>query len=417
MADALTHTPLLALGLVLVFGALLGGGAERLRIPWITGCVLAGILLGPSAAGLLHGATLAALGGIAQVAVAVIAFNIGCQLALTRLRAVGSSILLLAAAQLVAPALIVLAGEALLGMALATALILAAVAPMTAPTTTFSVIRRRGAGGPFVDRALGILAINDAAAVLVFSAVSAAAVGLLAAADAGVALGGALGAAVLNEAVSLLLGAGLGLAWLGLRRLLEGGGPGWEARLLASLGGVLLLGIGGAIGFGLSHLLVPLGIGAAIANGLDEAGRERVRALIHALEDPLFIIFFVLAGAHLPLAGAGHAGLLLAALAYVAGRFAGKYGAVFLAATALRLDGPTRRWLGLCFPSQGGLAMGAVLALKGSAAVQALPPAAAQGVEDAISVVLIGVLASQLVGPVLIDLAVRRGCAAVPRGG
>ena len=358
MADALTHTPLLALGLVLVFGALLGGGAERLRIPWITGCVLAGILLGPSAAGLLHGATLAALGSVAQLAVAVIAFNVGCQLALARLRATGGSILLLAAAQLVAPALIVLAGEALLGMALATALILAAVAPSAPPS-----------------------------------------------------------AAVLNEAASLLLGAGLGLAWLGLLRLLEGGGPGWEARLLASLGGVLLLGIGGAIGFGLSHLLVPLGIGAAIANGLDEAGRERVRALIHALEDPLFIIFFVLAGAHLPLAGAGHLGLLLAALAYVAGRFAGKYGAVYLAATALRLDGPTRRWLGLCFPSQGGLAMGAVLALKGSAAVQALPPAAAKGVEDAISVVLIGVLASQLAGPVLIDLAVRRGCAAVPRGG
>ena len=58
-----------------------------------------------------------------------------------------------------------------------------------------------------------------------------------------------------------------------------------------------------------------------------------------------------------------------------------------------------------------------MLALKGSAAVQALPPAAAQGVEDAKSVVLIGVLASQLVGPVRIDLAVRRGCAAVPCGG
>ncbi|MBX9698844.1 MAG: hypothetical protein K2X74_05375, partial [Acetobacteraceae bacterium] len=227
-------------------------------------------------------------------------------------------------------------------------------------------------------------------------------------------LAAALGAALLNEAMSLLLGAGLGLAWLGLRRLLEDGGPGWEARLLATLIGVLMLGIGGAIGFGLSHLLVPLGLGAAIANGLDEAARERVRALLRGLEDPLFIVFFVLAGAHLTLGGAGHLGLLLAALVYLAGRLAGKYGAVSLTAAALRMDEPTRRWLGLCFPSQGGLAMGAVIALKGSAAVQALPAAAAQGVEQAIAVILVAVLASQLVGPALIDLAVRRGAATDP---
>jgi Kef-type K+ transport system membrane component KefB len=411
MLDALLSSPMLSLGAILVVGALLGDGAERARIPWITGCILAGLLLGPVGAGLLRGPVLAALDGVAQVALAVIAFNIGCQLALSRLAAIGRSIVLLAVAQLLAPLALVLAAEGALGLALPTALIVAAAAPMTAPTTTFSVIQRRQATGPFVDRALGILAINDAVAVLIFSVASAAAVGLPGAQASGAALGATLRDAALSEALSLLFGGGLGGVYLVVRRILEDGRPGWEPRLTATLLGLLLLGIGGAVSLGLSHLLVPLGLGIAVANGVAEAERRRVRSLIRGLEDPLFIVFFVLAGAHLPLSAAENLAVLLAAVVYVAGRFGGKYGAIFLTASALRLDRPTRTYLGLCFPSQGGLAMGAVLALKGSAAVQLLPPGAAAQVEAAISVILVAVLVSQLAGPALIDLAVRRGVA------
>jgi len=99
----------------------------------------------------------------------------------------------------------------------------------------------------------------------------------------------------------------------------------------------------------------------------------------------------------------------LAAVVYLLARFAGKYVAVFVTASALRLDAPTRRYLGLCFPSQGALAMGLVLALNGSPAVRELPPTAAGSVEEAVSIILIGVLLSQILGPVLIDFAVRRG--------
>lgn len=96
---------------------------------------------------------------------------------------------------------------------------------------------------------------------------------------------------------------------------------------------------------------------------------------------------------------------------YLASRFAGKYAGIYLTAAALRLDRMTRRYLGLCFPAQGGLAMGLVLAARSSPEIQHLPAPAGQPVETAIAIILAGVLISQLAGPLLIDFGLRRGSA------
>jgi Kef-type K+ transport system membrane component KefB len=408
LIDAVLGSPLFLLGLILALGALLGDLAERLRVPWITGCILLGVALGPAAADILPAARADTLGGFTQAALAVIAFNIGSELTLDRLRTIGRSVVLLTLAQLLAPFALVLAGETFLGLALPAALILGAVAPATAPTTTYSVIRRREATGPFVDRALGVLALNDASCVLIFSAVSAAVVAMLGAGSAN-GIRAALWGAAANELLSIAAGIALGLLYLAIRHIIEDGRLGWESRLMAMLLGVVLLSIGGAIALGLSHLLLPLSLGIVVANGADGAEREWIRDHIKGFEEPLFFVFFVLAGAHLPVSATENLTLLAAAGVYLACRFAGKYTGICLTASALRLDPPTRRYLGLCFPSQGALAMGLVLAFRHSPAVQQLPAAVSQPIEAAVSVILIGVLLSQLVGPMLIDLAIRRG--------
>lgn len=407
----LLASPLILLGVTLAVGALLGGAAERIRVPWITGCIIAGVVLGPGVTDVLDDGVLHALEGFTQVALAVIAFNIGSQLVFSRLKEIGRSIVLLAAAQLLAPFFVVLAAESVMGVAFPTALVLAAVAPATAPTTTYSVIRRLNASGPFVDRVLGVLALNDAAAVLIFSVASAAALTLVSADGSAATLTGALLTATTNELVSVVTGLALGVAYLGGRKLIEDGTPGWQARLTAMLLGLLVASIGSAVALGLSHLLVPLSLGVVIANGIDDAERGFLHELIRSFEEPLFIVFFVLAGAHLPLSAAAHAAILAATAVYLAGRFGGKYAGIFATATALKLDPPTRRYLGLCFPSQGALAMGLVLAFRSSPAVSALPPAALQPIEAAVSIILVAVLISQMVGPLLIDIAVRRATA------
>ncbi|HYN37719.1 MAG TPA: cation:proton antiporter [Rhodospirillales bacterium] len=295
------------------------------------------------------------------------------------------------------------------GAAISAALIVAAIAPATAPTTTYAVIQRREASGPFVDRVLGILAINDAATVLVFSAISAVVAAQLGAGVSSSVIGGALLHAAKTEGLSVAAGVAPGIVHLALRRLVADGTPGWESRLTAVLIGLLVLAIGVAITFELSHLLVPLSLGMVIANGVGDAERSQIHTLIRPFEQPLFILFFVLAGARLPVSAVEHLAILTASLAYLAGRFAGKYMGIFVTASALRLDRPTGRYLGLCFPSQGALAMGLILAFRESPAVQRLSPDAQQPIDAAVSIILVSVLLSQLVGPLLIDFAVRRG--------
>jgi Kef-type K+ transport system membrane component KefB len=411
LISALLTNQLVLLGAILVLGAAFGDFAERAKIPWITGCILAGVVLGPSATDVLATSQLPALGGFLQASLAVIAFNIGSQLVGKRLRAIGWSIALLAIAQLLAPFALVLIGETMAGMALTTALIVAAVAPATAPTTTYAVIKRLKATGPFIDRALGVLAINDASTILVFSVTSAAVLALIASPGSAGSIDIAFFSTVTNEAVSVLAGAALGIFYILLRPMIEDDTPGSEARLAAVLLGLVIVAIGGAIVLGLSQLLVPLTLGVVIANGVDGTERDHVHRSIQAFEEPLFIVFFVLAGAQLPLLSAAHATIVIAALLYILARFVGKYGGIFLTASLLRLDEPTGRYLGLCFPSQGGLAMGLVLAFRSAREVEALPPTAHQSIDTAVSIVLLAVLVSQLFGPLVIDFAVRRASA------
>ena len=409
--EAVLNSPLPALGVILVCGAALGGAVERAGVPWITGAVFAGAALGPDALGVLNDRTLQELGGFSHASIAIIAFSIGSRLVASRVRALGASTALLALAQLIAPLVLVLATEAASGVSVQIALLVAAVAPATAPTVTYSVIGRRRASGPFVDRALGVLAINDAAALLIFSAVSRSLVALLGAGPSGGSIGGLLAGAVGNEALSLLFGVGCGLVYVAVRALAAEGAMGWEALRISLLLGVLLVGAGAAIRLGLSPLLVPLAIGATIANAVEEREFASALSLIQALETPLFIVFFVLAGTRLPLNDLRDLPVLAPAVVYMFARVAGKYFAIYAAAAALRLDRATRRYLGLCFPAQGGFAIGLVLALSGSPAVRELPPAAIALIERSISIVLVAVMVSVIVGPLIIDFALRRGIA------
>jgi Kef-type K+ transport system membrane component KefB len=238
--SALLANPLVLLGLVLVLGAGFGDIAERAKIPWITGCIIVGLLLGASVADILPQSRLEALGGFLQASLAVIAFNIGSQLVAARLKAIGWSIAILALAQLLAPFGLVLIGETMAGMALTTALIVAAVAPATAPTTTYAVIKRLGASGPFIDRVLGVLAINDATTILIFSVTTAGVLALLAGPQSTETVGASFLQALGNEGLSVGAGIGLGLVYLWIRPFIEDGTPDWEARLTAILLGLVV---------------------------------------------------------------------------------------------------------------------------------------------------------------------------------
>lgn len=219
-------------------------------------------------------------------------------------------------------------------------------------------------------------------------------------------------AAAKGEGAAIGVGLAIGALFLLLRALLRPDLPGASGRLTALVLTGLVAALAVAETTGLSPLLIPLAFGLLVGNLLPEPDRLAVRALIQPFSDPLFILFFVLAGVIMPISALGDTSLLAAAAAYVAARFLGKWSGVALSTSLLGWPGTLRRWLGLAFASQGALAMGLILALASQPAAKALPPTGATELQTCVHILLVAVLLSQLFGPYLIDLAVRRGSAA-----
>ena len=157
--------------------------------------------------------------------------------------------------------------------------------------------------------------------------------------------------AVFEIAGALILGflAGLLLSFI-LRRIKE---P--DKALAFTISSVLLV-IGLSIALKLGSILAAMALGATIAN-LASRMRQNTFELIEKFAPPIYVLFFVLAGAHLVLGEI--AGWMIAmVLVYLVGRTVGKaFGSWFGARQSQAAD-VVRRYLGLCLLSQAGVAIG-----------------------------------------------------------
>lgn len=367
---------------------------QKRRLPELVAFLLVGALLGPSALGLIDDAGLLGLQPFTQLALAVLMFMIGERVSLRALRA-ASWVAPAAMLQFIACGGLVYLAVRVAGADDATALLLAVLAGAGAPMTVAAVVSSTQASGPYGRALVGAHAAADALAALAF-------------------------ALALPTAAILVTGSGgiggvaLSFARLGIGAAALGVVLGWivgrfSARIDTS--GELLL-------FALVHVLVasalstlldlslPLAalvMGAVAATvGPQESG-QRLFVAVRAIEQPLYLLFFGLAGASIHLDAVPSLGAIGAA--YVAARFLGKMvgslGAGLLTSLPARRAGA----LGLDLVPQAGVAVGlAVLA------AEELPGVGA----DVATVVLGSVVLFELVGPLLVTRSLRRDGGAEP---
>jgi Kef-type K+ transport system membrane component KefB len=107
--------------------------------------------------------------------------------------------------------------------------------------------------------------------------------------------------------------------------------------------------------FHVSLILSNLGLGIVFANLFLLANRRAYQA-IQSITLPIFIIFFVIAGAHLQIHLLSTMGLL--GLIYIICRVLGKIGGAFFGATISKSNPAVRKYLGLGILSQAGVAIG-----------------------------------------------------------
>jgi len=369
---------LITLGGLFIAGLGLDVLARRIRLPRVTLLLVFGVLLGPSAFDLLPelGETWRPM--VTDMALVMVGFLLGGKLTLGTLRESGRLVLWISLGAVVVTAAIVLVGLLLIGVSLEIALLLAALATSTAPAATADVVHEARADGRFTRILLGIVAVDDAWGLVVFS-LALAAVGALSG------HGGTtevLLASAREIGGAVLIGVGLGVPTAYLTGRIEPGEP----TLAEALGAVLLCG-GIAIWFEVSFLLAAMVLGTVVAN----LARHHTRPFhaIEGIEWPFLILFFVLAGAALDLTALGGIGLPL--LAYVVLRMLGRILGARWGAAVSGGDRVIRRWMGLALMPQAGVALG--MALVGA---QRFPEMA----EVILSVTIGATIVFEIAGPI-----------------
>jgi Kef-type K+ transport system membrane component KefB len=380
---------LITLGLLLLAGLALDALGARTRLPRVTLLVLFGILVGSSGLDLIPRETADEWYPlIAKFALVMVAFLLGGRLTRSVIEEQGRPILGVSIGAVVITCLTVGIGLWVFGADPLLCLIFAGISVATAPAATQDVIRASKVNLPFTRILSGVVAIDDAWALIVFSL-------LLAAGHAW--LGNEATGPVQHIATEIggavIIGFGIGLPAAYLTGRLEPGEP----SLTEALGIVFLCG-GVALATGASFLLSTMICGAVIAN----MARHHARPFheIESVEWPFMVVFFILAGASLEFAAVVEIGLV--GVAYVLLRIIGRVLGGWIGGRAGGMGRLESRWIGLALMPQAGVAMGMALV-----AADAFPDQARSILAIAIGTTVI----FELIGPLFTQIAISKAVA------
>ncbi|MCA8995635.1 MAG: cation:proton antiporter [Planctomycetaceae bacterium] len=339
---------LILLGMLLLAGYAAHVLGAKIHVPRVTLLMLIGVASGPYVFNLVPTTVEKFFPYVAHLSLAMVGFLLGEGFIGRDLRRLGPTILWVPITKTILAALFVFATTFAVEQSLTLALLLAGIAPSSAPAATLDVIRQNHANGVFAKTVLKVVAIDDAYGIILFTV-------LLAISEA---IQGGRGATTellfglwdIFGAILLGILLGLPMAWL-TGRLRQG-----EPALLEATGFVFLCG-GLATLFDVSYLLACMVLGIVVAN----RARHYTRPF-HAIEgasEPFLAIFFILAGFRLELDALMAIGIL--GLSYVLARSAGLILGGRIGATLAKAPPLIRRHIGWCLLPQAGVALGLAL--------------------------------------------------------
>lgn len=390
--ETLRHAgPLLILALIILCGVAFGELARAMRIPSITGQIVAGILLGKSGFDLFAEESLHGLAPLTNFALGLIAVTVGAHLNIKRLRNAGRRLfLLLLTEATITPFVVFLSLWLLAGVTPSESLLFATVAIATAPATTIALVRETRSKGVFVKTLIAAVALNNMACLMLFEVVRSVIGGWNVGGDT-ISINWQATAGQLLAAVAI--GGTIALAMDLINRFVV-----HKERLATAAVAALVLTSGLATTFNISPLLACLFLGI-IQTNITPSRSQLVDSTFADFEPAILTVFFTLAGMHMSIEHAATAGVVAGLL--FASRIVGKMLAANLAMRFANATQRVRDNLGLALIPQAGVAVGLVVVLQGD-------PAFAGLADQFAAVVLTVVTFNEIVGPLLTRYALDR---------
>lgn len=370
---------LLTFGGLFLIGLMADLLGRHTPLPRVTLLIFTGFLIGPSTLDLLPEFIYNWFPLLTDIALAMIGFLLGQNLTREKLTTMGRPIIGISISVMFATAVLMFVGLWLLGVPAEMALVLAGIAPATAPAPVIDVTREIDAKGPFTDTLLGVVAIDDAWGMLLFSCL------LVAATIVG---GNGHSLDALNDGLwevfgALLLGGVIGFPMAYLNSHLY---PGKSSQ--AEVLGLVLLCAGLAEIMGVSYILSAMMMGTVVAN-FSSHHQHRPFDELEMFEWPLLILFFLLAGASLNLSALTTIGYM--GIGYVVFRILGRILGSYLGAKWAKCDQKQYGWMGFAMLPHAGVPIGMALL-----AIQQFPHLK----EPILAVILSATIVFELVGPI-----------------
>ncbi len=345
---------LFGLAVLTACGLVGGEAARRIRLPSVTGQILAGVLLGPSVFGVFDHAAAHSLTPVVNFALGLIAMAVGSHLHIYHLESALRRLGWLVALEMTIPPLLVYAAVRLFGGGnWVFGVLLGTLAVSTAPATLVAIVKESRARGVFVSTLMAAVALNNIACIVLFEMAYTV---VTVSADPSVGMSQIFLAPLLELAGALIIGGGVGLGMVLFTRHVFAPDRLATASLVA-----LLFTVGLASATDTSALLACLFLGATLANTVPEKEEVGHRAFA-SFEPAILAVFFTLAGLELDLGMLAPAGLL--AFVVVVARAVGKVTAGYLAMAIARAPVSMRQNLGWALIPQAGVAVGLLLKVR-----------------------------------------------------
>jgi Kef-type K+ transport system membrane component KefB len=397
---------LLIIGIILFTGFVLGEIVSKIKLPKITGYILAGILLNPGLFHIIPSSFNEHTDVITNIALSFITFSVGGTLLYKKIKKLGKEIISITFFEAEFSFLAVFLGflsitPFFLNIANATwfvvfipiSLLLAALASPTDPSSTLAITHEYKAKGEVSQTIMGVAAFDDALGIVNYSLA--------------ITIGGIL---IINKTFdvfssvfdplfvifgAILLGIVFGfifnsITWLVKRET--------EGMFIVIIVCFLLLCFGVAKIIGVDELLATMSMGAIVVN-FNRLREKIFKILERYTEELIFVLFFTISGMHLNFSVLSTSYILI--LFFVIFRTVGKVSGAKFGAHLAKSPVKVKKYIAGGLIPQGGIVIGLALLIKQNNTFN-------QIADVIISVIIGATIIHELIGPIIAKISLKK---------
>ena len=398
--------PILTVGIIVLTGYVFGHLAVKVKLPKVTGYIVAGLILNPNLTKIISENFVEHTDFITNISLSVITFSVGGTLFYKKIKLLGKSIILITIFESECAFLFV-AGSFLtfsyffvpienagwLPIIFPLSFLLASLASPTDPSATLAVSHEYRSKGVVTSTIMGVAALDDVMGIFNYSFSIVAATVFIS--------GGVFNfySSLLSPffiiLFSIILGIISGVFLNLINKFIKNDS---EGTLIVLILGLLSLCFGTASFFNLDELLSTMVMGITVVN-FNMHGEKIFKILERYTEELIFVLFFTISGMHLNFNVILKSYPLI--ILFVLSRFAGKFSGTMIGAQLSNSSDNVKKYTSGGLIPQGGIVIGLALMIKSQLDFKSIA-------DIIINVIIGATVIHEIVGPLFAKFALTR---------